>query len=247
MNIIKLDAIDSTNTFLKEMCQENEVEDFTVVITNNQTNGRGQIASVWETDVNSNLTFSILTKFYKLNVVNQFWISKAISLAVSDSLSAFLSVKISVKWPNDILAEQQKICGILIENSVKKAKINYSIVGIGLNVNQTVFKNLPNATSMKLISGTNFNLDKLLESIVINIKKYVELINANDFKLIDRLYLKRLYKINVPTMFLDIEEQTVFMGKIVGISVDGRLQVELESETIKEYSLKEIQFVKLSS
>ena len=128
MNIIKLDAIDSTNTFLKEMCQENEVEDFTVVITNNQTNGRGQIASVWETDVNSNLTFSILTKFYKLNVVNQFWISKAISLAVSDSLSAFLSVKISVKWPNDILAEQQKICGILIENSVKKSKINYPIV-----------------------------------------------------------------------------------------------------------------------
>lgn len=247
MNIIKLDAIDSTNTFLKEMCQENEVEDFTVVITNNQTNGRGQIASVWETDVNSNLTFSILTKFYKLNVVNQFWISKAISLAVSDSLSAFLSVKISVKWPNDILAEQQKICGILIENSVKKAKINYSIVGIGLNVNQTVFKNLPNATSMKLISGTNFNLDKLLESIVINIKKYVELINANDFKLIDRLYLKRLYKINVPTMFRDIEEQTVFMGKIVGVSVEGRLQVELESEKIKEYSLKEIQFVKLSS
>ncbi len=245
MKIIKLDAIDSTNTFLKELCQENDVDDYTVVITNNQTKGRGQMTSVWKSKINNNLTFSILTKFEELDVKNQFWISKAISLAVYDTLSTFLSVKISIKWPNDILAEQQKICGILIENSVKKTKINHSIIGIGLNVNQKVFKNLPNATSMKLISGSNFNLDELLESVVNNIKKYVGFLNLNDFELIKNLYLKRLYKINIPTMFCDAKE-TVFMGKIVGISTEGRLQVELEDETIKEFSLKEIQLVKLS-
>ncbi len=245
MKIIKLDAIDSTNTFLKELCQEKDVEDFTVVITNNQTKGRGQMTSAWNSINNNNLTFSILTKFKDLDVNNQFWISKAISLAVYDAVSTFLSVKISVKWPNDILAEQQKLSGILIENSVNKSKIKYSVVGIGLNVNQTHFENLPNATSMKLISGMYFNLDEVLNAIINNIKKYVELINAKDFEIIDKLYLKRLYKINVPSMFRDSNE-TVFMGKILGVSNEGRLQIEIEDETIKEYELKEIKLVKLS-
>ncbi|MCF6279960.1 MAG: biotin--[acetyl-CoA-carboxylase] ligase [Flavobacteriaceae bacterium] len=241
MKIIKLDATDSTNTFLKELCREGDVDDFTIVITDYQTNGRGQMSSSWESIINKNLTFSILTKFNNLNIESQFYISKAISLAIYDTLFTVLSTKISIKWPNDILAEQRKICGILIENSVKKSKINYSIVGIGLNVNQTVFKNLPNATSMKLISDRDFNLDGLLDKLVKNIEKYIKIINANDFIQIDNLYLKRLYKINTPTMFRDAKE-TIFMGKITGISTNGRLQVELQSGDIEEFSLKEISF-----
>jgi BirA family biotin operon repressor/biotin-[acetyl-CoA-carboxylase] ligase len=244
MKIIKLDAIDSTNTFLKELCKENDVENYTVVITHNQTKGRGQMATAWNSEENNNLTFSILTKFNALDVSKQFWISKAISLALCDTLSTFLSAKINIKWPNDILAEEHKICGILIENSVKKSKIKHSIVGIGLNVNQMVFQNLPNATSMKLISGKFFNLDEVLEAVVDNIKKYVGYLNENNFKQIDDLYFKQLYKMNVPTMFQDINE-TIFMGKILGTTVEGKLQVELEDETIKEFLLKEIQFVKL--
>lgn len=242
MKIIKLDAIDSTNTFLKELCQENDVDNFTVVITDNQTKGRGQMSSTWKSDSSKNLTFSILIKFKKLDVNNQFYISKVISLAICEVLSTILPAKISVKWPNDILSEQQKLCGILIENSVKKSKIKHSIVGIGLNVNQTVFQSLPNATSMKLISNSDFNLDELLETLVNNIKKYVAVLNAKKNEEIDSLYLKRLYKMNIPTMFRDTRE-TVFMGKIIGVSVEGRLQVELESEEIKEFNLKEIQFV----
>jgi len=242
MKIIKLDAIDSTNTFLKELCQENDVDDFTVVITDNQTEGRGQMSSVWKSDSGKNLTFSILVKFKELGVNNQFYISKVISLAISEVLSTILPTKISIKWPNDILSEQQKICGILIENSVKKSKIKHSIVGIGLNVNQTVFQSLPNATSMKLISNSDFNLDELLEALVNSIRKHVVLLNAKKNEQIDSLYLKRLYKMNIPTMFRDAKK-TVFMGKIIGVSEIGRLQVELENETISEFNLKEIQFV----
>lgn len=241
MKILKLDAIDSTNTFLKGLCQENDVDDFTVVITDNQTKGRGQMNSVWESEKCKNLIFSVLIRFRSLEIKDQFYISKVISLAIYDVLTSILDIKINIKWPNDILAEQQKICGILIENSVKKSKINHSIVGIGLNVNQTVFGNLPNATSMKLIYNKSFDLNELLEMLVDSIKEYVTILNANDFDLIDSLYLKRLYKINVPTMFRDIKN-TVFMGKILGVSPEGRLQIELEDEVIKEYNLKEIQF-----
>lgn len=244
MKIIKLDAIDSTNIFLKELCQENDVEDFTIVITDNQTKGRGQMSSVWNSNIDENLTFSMLTRFEKLSIENQFYISKVVSLAIHETLSAILSVKISIKWPNDILSEQRKICGVLIENSVKKTKIKHSIVGIGLNVNQTVFKDLPNATSMKLISSRDFNLDELLDKLTSNIKKYVKILNANDFTQIDNLYLKRLYKMNTPTMFRDAKEM-VFMGKIIGVSTEGRLQVELETEEIKEFNLKEIQFLNI--
>lgn len=243
MKIIKLDAIDSTNTFLKELCYGNSVDDFTIVITNNQTKGRGQMSTVWNSKIGKNLTFSIVTKFDDLSIDNQFYISKCISLAIYETLSAFLSVKIAIKWPNDILAEHQKICGVLIENSVKKSKINHSIIGIGLNVNQEKFENLPNATSMKLVSRTNFILDEVLEKLVDNIKRNVTLLKEKKLSLIDELYMKRLYMLNKPTMFKDAK-QTIFMGKIVGVSTNGKLQVILENETIKEFTLKEIQLAK---
>ena len=241
MKIVKLNAIDSTNSYLKSLVKETSVENWTVVTAEYQTKGKGQFDNNWISDKGKNLTFSILTEFEEFSIDKQFYISKAISLAIYDTLSPILSTKINIKWPNDILAEHQKICGILIENSVKKTKIKHSIVGIGLNVNQTVFQNLPNATSMKLISDKNFDLDELLEGLVGSIKKHVALLNTNDFDKIDSLYLKRLYKINIPTMFRDAK-QTVFMGKIIGVSTEGRLRIELENETIKEFNLKEIQF-----
>lgn len=244
MKIIKLDAIGSTNTFLKELCHKNEVENFTVVITDNQTNGRGQMQSVWESERGKNLMFSVLIRFSGLRLEQQFYISKAISLAIYDCLQMFLDVKINIKWPNDILAEQSKICGVLIENSVKKATIHQSIVGIGLNVNQEEFINLPNATSMKLISGIDYDLNSLLEQIVSSIKKYISILSNQEFVLIDNLYLERLYKMNVPTMFKNHLTNKIFMGKIVGVSDQGQLKVELEDETISQFNLKEIEFLK---
>jgi BirA family biotin operon repressor/biotin-[acetyl-CoA-carboxylase] ligase len=243
MKIIKLDAIDSTNTFLKELCHKNDVENFTTVITDNQTGGRGQMQSVWESEAGKNLVFSILVKFDSMEIDNQFYISKVISLAIYDFLVSILDKKISIKWPNDILAEQQKICGVLIENSVKKAKVHQSIVGIGLNVNQGEFKNLPKATSMKLVSNQDYVLNDLLEKLVESIKKHISILENNDFKKIDELYLERLYKIDTPSMFKNTQADNLFMGKIIGVTKQGQLKLELEDETISQFNLKEIEFL----
>jgi BirA family biotin operon repressor/biotin-[acetyl-CoA-carboxylase] ligase len=244
MKIIKLDAIDSTNTFLKELCHKNDVENLTVVVADNQTGGRGQMQSSWESEKGKNLMFSILIRFPSLEIDNQFYISKVISLAIQDTLASILDKKISIKWPNDILAERKKICGVLIENSVKKSRVHQSIVGIGLNVNQEVFNNLPNATSMKLVSNEDYLLDDLLETLVGSIKKYVAILNDNHFHKIDTLYLDRLHKMNRPSMFKNMLTSSVFMGKIMGVSKQGQLKIELEDETISQFNLKEIEFIK---
>ncbi len=241
MHIVKVDATESTNTFLKEMCQQNTLENFTVVIAEEQTKGRGQMHTSWQSENGKNLTFSVLVYFGDLKIDRQFYISKIISLSIHKVLSDLLSVNISVKWPNDILSAHQKICGVLIENSVKKTQINYSIIGVGLNVNQLEFENLPNATSMKLISNTSFDLETVLQDLVESMKKYVEILYTKNYQLIDALYIKHLYKFNKPSMFKSGSRS--FMGKIVGVSLQGKLQVELENETIKEFDLKEIEFV----
>ena len=241
MHIVKVDATESTNTFLKEMCQQNTIENFTVVISNEQTKGRGQMHTSWQSEKGKNLTFSMLIRFDDLEIDQQFYISKIISLSLYEVLSDLLPTKISVKWPNDILSAHQKICGVLIENSVKKAQINYSIIGIGLNVNQLEFENLPNATSMKLISNTPFDLEVVLQKLVASIKKHVALLVSKNYASIDTLYLKQLYKFNKPSIFKD--DSRKFMGKIVGVSLQGKLQVELENETVKEFGLKEIEFI----
>jgi len=241
MHIVKVDATESTNTFLKEMCQQNTLENFTVVITDEQTKGRGQMHSSWQSEKGKNLTFSVLIRLNDLKIDKQFYISKIISLAIYKVLSDLLPTKISVKWPNDILSAHQKICGVLIENSVKKTQIKHSIVGIGLNVNQLKFQNLPNATSMRLDANTTFNLDAVLQSILQSIKKHTTILEANNFQLIDSLYLKHLYKFNKPDMYKSGSEK--FMGKIIGVYVHGKLKIELENETVKEFGLKEIAFL----
>ena len=153
-------------------------------------------------------------------------------------------VKISavIKWPNDILAEKDKLAGILIENVLSGYFIKQSIIGIGLNVNQEFLENsLLKATSLKMISGIDFDKDKLLKEIVASISYYVGYIERNEFETLKKLYLNSLYQYNKPNMFED-KNGTVFLGKIVDVFEDGKLVVELENETTRKFSLKEIKF-----
>jgi len=247
MNIIKLNAIESTNLYLKKLAVENEVESYTVVTANYQTSGRGQMGAVWHSETGKNLTFSILINFDAFEVERQFYLSMAVSLGLLEAIRTHISSPLFVKWPNDILAEKDKIAGILIENIVSGNLIKQTVIGIGLNVNQEQFpSNIGKVTSLKKVSGIIFDTDLLLAAIVISIEHFMGYVERREFEPLKKLYLKSLYKFEKPAMFED-KKGTIFLGKIVDVFEDGKLVVALENEKTRKFNLKEIKFASRSN
>src|SRR5690606_22019676 len=162
MRVIKLNAIDSTNSYLRRLSHEESLEDYTVVTAEHQTEGRGQMGTVWNSENSKNLMFSVFRDTSKIQLEHPFLISMVTSLAILKALQRFSISRLSIKWPNDILSEDKKICGILIESVIKQNSLSNTIIGVGLNVNQTDFKNLPKASSLKLITGNVFDLEEVL-------------------------------------------------------------------------------------
>src|SRR5690606_36825902 len=152
MTVIKLNATASTNDYLRNLCTVQSLENYTTVTTEIQTQGKGQRGNKWISEPHKNLIFSILIKDSLPKDSSVFDLNIAISTAIITALERFEIPKISVKWPNDILADGKKIAGILIENSFSGQHAFFSIVGIGLNVNQTDFDGFPKASSLKNIT-----------------------------------------------------------------------------------------------
>lgn len=243
MRIIKLNAIESTNTFLKDLSVNSAQEDFTIVVTEQQTSGRGQMNTKWVSETGKNLMFSVLINFNDFSISNQTFLNFAVAMAVFEALNEFKLPKLSVKWPNDILSEKKKICGVLIENNLKGMNISSSIIGIGINVNQNSFpENVPNASSLRLILNEELDRDIVFTKVIDRLKINIDLLRSKEFELLEDKYIRVLYKKNIPSMFKDAEN-VLFMGKILGVNTtNGKLQVELSDETIKEFALKEVSF-----
>jgi len=242
MHIIKLNAIDSTNSYLKNMVEINNLENYTVVTAERQNAGRGQMGTVWESEYGKNLIFSMLVRVKGFKIEDQFYLSMAISLGVLNALKPNVNNLLYVKWPNDILAEKDKLCGILIENVLSGSNIKHSIIGVGLNVNQYQFSdNLENVTSLKQLAGINFDKDNLLLKIISSIQFYIGFVEKKNFESLKKIYLESLYKFQTPIMFED-DKGAIFLGKIIDVSEDGRLVVELENETTRKFNLKEVKF-----
>jgi BirA family biotin operon repressor/biotin-[acetyl-CoA-carboxylase] ligase len=239
MRIIKLNAIDSTNSYLRTLSNEEVLEDYTVVMAKHQTNGRGQMGTVWNSEKAKNLTVSVFKDVSKLYIEHPFYISMAVSLSLIKTLQSFSIPKLSVKWPNDILSENKKICGILIENVIKQNSFKASVIGIGLNVNQTNFKGLPKASSLKLLKGNTLNLDEVLQTIIKYLKYYFMLLRKEEYDFLKQEYESYLFRKNKPSTFKDVEGNA-FTGYIKNISISGNLQVLLEDDIIKEFDLKDI-------
>ena len=151
MRIIKINATNSTNSFLKELAQSSSIDELTVAVASNQTSGRGQMNNSWVSEPYKNLTFSLFTPLKKIKIEHQAYLNFAVSLAIYDTLLEYDVPKLYIKWPNDIMSDNKKICGILIESTFFDFRIKNTIVGIGLNVNQEKFdESLINASSLKL-------------------------------------------------------------------------------------------------
>ena len=242
MNIIKLDAINSTNDYLKMLLQRQFVENFTVVTAENQTNGRGQMGSEWSVEEGKNLTFSVLVKDLLLEVNAIFHLNVAVAISVIEALSFFEIKDLSIKWPNDILAEGKKIGGILIENSIKTDGEIFSIVGIGVNVNQKNFLNLPKASSLSALKDKEFDTPEILNAILEYLRRNIAMVmNKNTAHIWDK-YHSVLYKKGIPMPFEDTKGGK-FMGIIQNVNQDGKLRVLLEEDAVKAFDIKEVKML----
>lgn len=239
MNIIKLDAIDSTNNYLKKIILNEGINDYTVVTAKFQTQGKGQLGTEWESEHSKNLICSVYKKEINIKVQDQFVISALVSLALIKTLRKVNLLNMHIKWPNDIMSDNKKICGILIENIVKENYIKDTVIGIGLNVNQTIFNNLPNAASIKNLIGTTCSIDEILKDLVKNVKYYFNELDKSSINSIFEKYEDALFRINKPSTFKNSNGE-VFSGYIKGVSRSGKLNVMLEDNLVKSYDLKEI-------
>lgn len=238
MILHKINATDSTNTYLKSLLKKNTLENYTVVSTDFQFSGKGQGVNKWISEKGKNLLFSILITPYNLSITNSAYLNFAISLGIYKVLVQY-STQIKIKWPNDIMADSHKICGILIENKLKGRLINQSIIGVGLNVNQLTFpENLSKVTSLKKITNKALDRDILLKKLVLSIKNYIDLLDKKQLSILKNKYVEYLYKIGVPTMFQDSNKS--FLGKIVGVSKLGMLLIEHTDGSLQEFANKEI-------
>jgi len=241
MKLIKLDAIDSTNDFLKGISVLPETVNFTVVTAELQTKGKGQMGHKWESEQGKNLIMSILVKDVFQEINQLFHLNIAFALAVIETLECYKVPELSIKWPNDIMSYSKKIGGILIENSIKSDGSIASIIGLGLNVNQTNFEDLPKASSLVVICGVEFDRELILQLIVKKVKQNIEQWRDNEF-LFWNDYTQMLFKKGVPMPFAD-ENGVRFMGIVQGVSILGKLQVLLEDDSVKEFDVKEIQML----
>lgn len=241
MKLIKLGAIDSTNEFLKGLSNKQQLENFTVVTADSQTKGKGQMGAVWSSEPSKNLIMSLLVKDFLKDIYDIFNLNSIVSLAVIEALELHNIPNLSIKWPNDIMSYNKKIGGILIENVIKSDGTIHSIVGLGLNVNQTNFEMLPKASSLAVICDELFDKEEILYSICNVMEKKVIACKLDNTTLLEE-YSFKLYKKGIPMPFSDRNKQN-FMGIIHGVSSIGKLQVLLEDDSIREFDIKEIQML----
>lgn len=237
-NLVFVPECHSTNTIAMDLSQRESTIEGTVVITDNQHSGRGQRGNRWVSEPGKNLTFSLILKPAFLRPDQQFRLTMVISLAIADYAKSKFPDSVKIKWPNDVLVKERKICGILIENSLSGDTIQSAVVGIGFNINQTSFPNLK-ATSIKQETGKDYTLEDELPLLLQAIEeRYVQLRDGR-INLLENDYLTNLYRKGEWHAFNT--KAGALPGMIEGVDQRGRLIVQT-SEGKQYYDLKEISF-----
>ena len=242
MNLIFLASVDSTNAYLLEKPEPERVG--MVVYAGTQTAGKGMAANTWESQPGKNLTFSMGVDMSFLQAADQFLLSQAVPLGLLDVLDDLVPFKkLVVKWPNDLLYEGRKLCGILINSTVRGTNMGVSVIGVGLNVNQVRFKDWPtHPISLKMILGREISLKPLLEQLVYAVNQRIEMLKTS--KGIEKIkgdYLHRLYLYHQWADFKTKEGEVHLY--VDGIDAFGRLNTLDEKGNKRVFDLKEIQLL----
>ena len=240
MKLITLPTTDSTNRYLKDLVHSEAVlPNYLTVFTPVQTAGVGQYGAKWQSEPNTNLTFSTLFIPKNLTIERAFILNMLVPLAVVKVLKAQnIAAEIKIKWPNDIIIERKKVGGILIENIVQGQQIVKSVIGIGLNVNQRDFSGLPKASSLANITGRVFKVKKLLKEVM----NALEEVSTTSFEQVYEEYQEYLFQRGKVAAFRPKTGKD-FMGIIRGVTPNGALIVATETEEIKQFQLKEVELL----
>lgn len=241
ISIIEVKELASSNDHMKKLVVEEGLPEGTVVLALHQKKGRGMGANSWESDKGKNLTFSLLLRPKFLQAQDMFLISKTISLGIVDYLNE-LDRNFSIKWPNDIYYKDKKICGILIENQLLGNKLNYSIIGIGININQEVFKSdAPNPISLLNIFNKKFNTTSCLNGVLKQISIWYGILSDGWANKINDAYFMHLYR---NKGFHDYRSNgQVFQAQIKAVENDGKLMLKTPESEIKSFYFKEVEFI----
>jgi BirA family biotin operon repressor/biotin-[acetyl-CoA-carboxylase] ligase len=239
--IIRLTSVDSTNNYANSQIRENEVPEGTVFLAYEQTAGRGQLKNFWESEPGKNLTFSLVLYPDFLEIRRQFMISKVVVLGIYSALHEHIE-DLKIKWPNDIYSGTRKLGGILIENSIMFGKLKSSVVGIGLNVNQTVFKsNAPNPVSLQNLTNKHYDCDVILFAILSGINLYFNKLKDGKDNEIDQAFISHLYQLDETFKYRAGDE--VFYGEIMGVNEIGQLLIRRNDGKILDFHFKEVEFL----
>ena len=229
-----LEETDSTNDFLRHY-MPGEDEDMTVVWTDFQRKGRGQGSNQWESEAGKNLTFSVLIHPDKVRAQDQYIISMAVAETMHRFLSGMVDAAIQIKWPNDIYVGDSKIGGILIENHLSGEHIKDCIIGIGLNINQRVFRSdAPNPVSMWQICEQETDCEQLLQEILQAFQEYMGKSNKDEYQ--SMLYRRKGFHTYA-------DKDGAFMAEIIDVEDDGHLLLRDDNGQLRRYAFKEVTFV----
>ncbi len=244
-NAVFLKEVSSTNDYLSGLVASNRaaLADGFVALAENQTAGRGQAANVWESDSGENLTFSMALFPDFLPVREQFLISQVVSLGVVDFLDDYCKIgAVSIKWPNDIYWMDFKVCGILIENAVCGRELSSVVAGVGLNMNQTIFRgDAPNPISVSQITGEHYDLEAALEVLREKIMRRYEMLRRGEKEALRQSYLKRLYRQDGFYPYQDAAG--TFHAEIEDVEPIGTLLLRLDNGELRRYAFKEVSFI----
>lgn len=248
MDLRLFDSLESTNKYC-ELLDLSTVGEFTVVCAMEQTAGIGQRGNVWHSAPGKNLTFSLVLKPCFLPFEQQYMLTKAVSLGVADCLLSLLPEghAVSIKWPNDIYIGRRKVCGILISNHVSGSSLSSSVVGIGLNVNQTEFPEwIPNPVSLKQVTGREEALEPLLRNVVECIAfRYGQLQDGSEgVQKLDKEYLSKLLFRGEKRLYLLRGERVE--ATIVDVNRFGHLDLAGSHGEKYTCQLKELVFLDLA-
>lgn len=238
--IIRIDECGSTQEEMKRMIMEGEKPEGMWVVSAEQKSGKGQQASSWISEPGLNLLATLLLKPKFLSAEKQFFLNMAISLAVRECCEEISGLEGKIKWPNDIFINGKKTAGILIENNFSGSVWNYSFVGIGINVNQVKFENLPLATSLKSETQKEYSIDEVLQSLSHFIQKYYLQLRKAHYNFMEQAYTLSLYNYQHTATYS--KNGQLFEGEIVGVDKSGRLLIQSNGKELR-FMNKEIEYI----